>query len=99
MRKIWVVALREYRAAVFTKAFIIGVAVMPVLMGGGIMAEALLKGRTGAKERTYAVIDRTPEGKLFDVLQAAVERRNKLEAFDKETGRQTEPLFILERVE
>ncbi len=99
MRKIWVIAVREYRAAVFTKAFIIGVALMPILMGGGILAETLLKGRTGAKERKYAVIDRTPGGKLYAVLHAAVERRNKIEAFDEETGKQTEPLFLLERIE
>ena len=43
MRKICVIAVREYQAAVSTKAFVIGLVLMPVLMGGSIVVQVLLK--------------------------------------------------------
>ena len=39
MRKVIVVAIREYRAAVLTKAFLISLALMPVLMGGSLFIQ------------------------------------------------------------
>ena len=40
MHKIRVIAAREYSAAVRTKAFIISLLVMPILMGGSILVQA-----------------------------------------------------------
>jgi ABC-2 type transport system permease protein len=96
MRKIWVVAKREYKAAVLTKAFLISVALMPLLMGGSILAETLLKGVGAAKERVFAIIDRSPGGKYAPLLQAAVELRNARDIIDPDTGEQTEPRWRLE---
>ena len=96
MRKIWVVAKREYKAAVLTKAFLISVALMPLLMGGSILAETLLKGVGTAKERVFAVIDRSPGGKYAQLLQAAVDQRNARDIIDPETGKQTDPRWKLE---
>ena len=97
MRKIWIIAHREYRAAVMTKAFIIGILLMPLMMGGSILSEVLLKGKIGAKEKKYAVIDRTPDGGLFAVLDAATDKRNA-KYIDKKTGEQTESKILLENV-
>ena len=37
MRKMIVVAVREYQAAVKTKAFLVTLVLMPVMMGGGVV--------------------------------------------------------------
>ena len=47
MHKIWTIALREYRAIVGTKAFVIAIILMPVLMFGGIAVQKMLEGRVG----------------------------------------------------
>jgi ABC-2 type transport system permease protein len=76
VRKVLVVALREYNAAVRTKAFLIGLLIMPLLMGGSILASALLGKYRDTKERKVAVVDRTPGAKLFGELQEAVKAHN-----------------------
>ncbi len=43
MRKVWIIAVREYLAAVRTKAFIISLSLMPVLMGGSIVMQIIFK--------------------------------------------------------
>lgn len=96
MRKVWIVAKREYKAAVLTKAFLISVALMPLLMGGSLLAESLLKGVGAAKERVYAVVDRSPGGRYAQLLLAAVEQRNARDIVDPETGEQVEPRWRLE---
>jgi ABC-2 type transport system permease protein len=74
MNKISVIARREYQAMVATKAFLIGLAMMPVLMGGGILLPGLLKGIEKPKDRRIAVIDGT--GQLFPMIKLAAEQRN-----------------------
>jgi ABC-2 type transport system permease protein len=71
MRKVWVVAVREYLAAVRTKSFIIGIVLMPVLMGGGFIAQLLLGDQVDLTPKKFAVIDRTPEAQLFPFLETA----------------------------
>ena len=58
MKKILTIARREYQAMVATKAFLIGLAMMPVLMLGGMYVPSLLKGIQKSEERTIAVIGR-----------------------------------------
>ncbi len=74
MRKIWTVACREYRAMVGTKAFLFGLAMMPILMFGGILAIDLIRKTDQIEDRKIAVIDHT--GRLFEVLQAAALQHN-----------------------
>lgn len=76
MQKILTIARREYQAMVATKAFVIGMAMMPILMLGGAWIPGLLKGMEKAQDRKIAVIDGT--GKLFDPLRTAAEKRNDL---------------------
>ena len=47
MRKVWVIAARDYNAAVRTKAFLIGLLIMPVMMGGSLVMQWLLQGLPG----------------------------------------------------
>ena len=69
MRKIIVVAAREYQAAVRTKAFIIMLVAMPVLMSGSIVSMKLLEGQVDTADKRIAVLDRS--GVLFDPLREA----------------------------
>jgi ABC-2 type transport system permease protein len=94
MRKIFVIAKREYQAAVRTKAFIVTLVLMPVLMLGSVAVQALFKKLEDTKEKHYAVIDRTPGQVLTPALKAAVQHHNKVESF--EDGRQVGPQFALE---
>jgi ABC-type Na+ efflux pump permease subunit len=101
MRKTIVIAIREYLAAVRTKAFIIGLLMMPILMGGGTLIQLIFKKMEDAGEKHFAVIDRTPGQKLFDSLEVATRARNapdSLEIYDPDTHEQTKPKFIVERI-
>lgn len=96
MRKIIDVAVREYNAAVRTKAFIISVVLMPILMGGGLIAHRLLKDQVDIKTKQIAVIDRS--GVIGDVLARASEIYNQSEIFDKESRKQVRPKIVIEAV-
>jgi ABC-2 type transport system permease protein len=72
MRKILVIARREYNASVKTKAFIISLVVMPIFMGGSIVVQMLLKDVRDTKTKSFAVVDRTEGEKLAPLLVAAL---------------------------
>ena len=74
MQKILTIARREYQAMVATKAFIVGMAMMPILMLGGMIVPKLLRGIEKAEDRRIAVIDHT--GQLFLPLKMAADQRN-----------------------
>jgi ABC-2 type transport system permease protein len=99
MRKVFVIASREYLAAVRTKSFLISLLVLPLMMGGSILAQLLLKDQMDTTEKRFAVVDRTPGQKLFQALQAAAGVRNKKGIFDPKTNKQTKPVYVLEQVE
>jgi ABC-2 type transport system permease protein len=88
--KILIIAVREYRAIVGTKAFLIAITLMPILMGGGIAAQILLQNRLGPSERKIMVLDAT--GKIFDKLAEAAQDRDK-EIIDN--GKQIGPRYVL----
>ncbi len=97
MRKIWVIACREYRAAVRSKAFIITMVLMPVLMGASIGIQLIFKKLEDTKEKKYVVIDRTG-GQLALVLQAASDQRNQIIAGNPEAAKSVGPKFAIEVV-
>ncbi len=73
MKKIGVVAAAELGMLVRTKAFIVTVLLMPVMMGGSILVQRLVADQVDVDTRTFAVIDET--GLFFEPLLArAVER-------------------------
>ncbi len=59
-----------------TKAFLVSVAMMPILMFGSMAAMSMLKNVTKIEEKTIAVIDHT--GQLLPVLQAAATANNAM---------------------
>ncbi|MHC4550931.1 MAG: ABC transporter permease [Planctomycetota bacterium] len=93
MSKVWRVAKNEYLNIIRTKAFIISIVLMPVLMGGAIAIQALLGDKVDLSDRRFAVVDET--GRLFDGLKRAADRRNTGEIFRTRDGErdQLQPRF------
>jgi ABC-2 type transport system permease protein len=94
-----VIAVREYLAAVRTKAFIISVLFLPLMMGSSIGIQVYLKKMEDSKEKLYAVVDRTPGQRLVDPLQRANKERHGKDVFDVETGERKAPGFTLDPVQ
>jgi len=97
MRKIFHLAIREYKASVKTKGFIIGLIVAPIFMGGSMIAFALLRDRVDTTDKTLAVLDRT--GRMAAALVEAAQERNAKEIRDPQTGKKTKPAYFIETVE
>jgi ABC-2 type transport system permease protein len=95
--KLWKVALREYKATVRTKGFIIGLVLAPILMGGGAIGMALFKDRVDTRDRRVALLDRS--GLLADVLVEAAETRNGQVVIDRASGEKVRPAYVIEVVE
>ncbi|HZY90993.1 MAG TPA: ABC transporter permease, partial [Gemmataceae bacterium] len=98
MRKVFVIAARDYNAAVRTKAFLIGLLIMPIMMGGSLLMQWLLQGFHDTKEKRFAVVDRTPGRKLLPVIEAAADLYNRTALFD-DKGKQVEPRLVIEPVQ
>lgn len=82
MKKIFTIAAREYRAMVGTKAFLLSIVMMPVLMLGSLLAIELLKNAGEIKQRKIAIIDHS--GVFADTLvKSAVLRNSALDAFSE----------------
>jgi ABC-2 type transport system permease protein len=98
MRKVLVIAVREYLAAVRTKAFVISLLVMPLLMGGSFLVQKLMKGFRDVADKKIAVIDRTPDGWAFPAIEKAVAAYNATAIFEPGTERQVKARFVVEKV-
>jgi ABC-2 type transport system permease protein len=94
MRKVFVIARREYLAHVATKAFIISLVLVPILAVGGIFVQKLVKDRSESGEKTMLVLDGT--GELLPLLQIAAKEYNERDTIDKKTGKQNSSRYILE---
>jgi ABC-2 type transport system permease protein len=102
MRKTLVVAGREYLAAVKTKTFLITLLIMPIMMGGSIVVQWLLKDLRDIKDKKFVVVDRSG-GDLFKVIQAAAKEYNsddpkKGQIYDPQTKQQIKPALVVENV-
>jgi ABC-2 type transport system permease protein len=98
MHKIIVIAAREYQAAVRTKSFIISLLILPLMMGGSVLIQLLLKDKVDIKEKRFAVIDRTPDKHLLGVIEKAAKQRNEKQIFDAQTKAQVQPVFTIEAI-
>lgn len=94
MRRVFTVAQMEFLALVRTKAFIIGILMMPVLIGVSILFQVYAARHVDTEDRKVAVIDHS--GALYDTLAAAAADHNT-QAGSGETRKG--PHFLLERVE
>jgi ABC-2 type transport system permease protein len=94
-RKIGVVAATEFQNSVRSKMFLIGVIILPLLVGGSIYLQQVLARRIDTTPRVFAVIDRT--GVLYPALAQAAERHNRV--MRDEAGNAFEPPFHARRAD
>ncbi len=99
MRKMIVVAMREYQAAVRTKAFVISLIALPIMMGGSIAVQVLMRDKVDTADKRVAVVDGT--GRIFESIKAAADQRNAEEIFREEGDArvQVRPRFLFEPCE
>src|SRR5215831_9104109 len=99
MRKTIVVDLREYRAAVKTKAFLIGLLMMPLMFGGGILVQIVFRNNNDIRDKRVAIVDYT--GQIFDVLNQASNIRNETLIYEGEGAarKQVQPRYIMEKAD
>lgn len=97
MHKVWAVAFREYKAAVHTRAFILSLVLMPLILAVSIGIQLLVSSADTKKTKTYAVVDRT--GALRPALEAAKERHNAVEIYNVETRAREAPVYEMVFVE
>lgn len=96
MYRIFLVARRDFLAAIRSKPFLIGLVVAPLLFGSGFIALAVNKAKPDIAERRIALLDRT--GLAASEVIAAAAEKNSRQMFDKLTGRQLTPRYILDTV-
>jgi ABC-2 type transport system permease protein len=96
MQKVFTVAKREFKAAVMTKAFLISIIMMPIMMGGSILIQFLTKDVKSTKDKHYVLINRTMNTSLYDGLLKEVEERNKKQV--KADGKLKAAKYVLSNV-
>lgn len=96
MRNLLLIAQREYLATVKTKAFIIGLIIAPLLMGGSGIGMALLHDKVDITDRSIVILD--PTGEIAPSLVAAAEQRNANDLLDKD-GKKKRPAYLFEIAE
>jgi ABC-2 type transport system permease protein len=75
MNRILIVATSEFLALVKTKFFIIGLLMMPVMVGVSIGFQVFAAKRVDREDRKFAVIDRT--GAFYQGIAAAADEHNR----------------------
>jgi ABC-2 type transport system permease protein len=93
VNRILTIAQSEFLTLVKTKAFIIGIVLMPVLMAAFFFFMSYAERQIDVERRPFAVIDHT--GVLFDAISTAAIARNAENVAD---GKQTGPEFVPRRV-
>ncbi len=94
MSRILIIAQSEFLTLVKTKAFIIGILLMPVLMVGFFFFMAYAERHVDVERRPFAVIDHT--GVLFDALKTSADAEN---AKRVENGTRIGPEFVASTVQ
>ncbi len=77
LRRILLIAKRDFTAAVMTKAFVIGLVVLPLMMGSGFLGFALLRVTQGETAKRIAIIDHT------GIVAAAIIRAAEVKTADE----------------
>ncbi|MEX2273568.1 MAG: ABC transporter permease, partial [Vicinamibacterales bacterium] len=94
MNRVFTVAQMEFLTLVRTKAFLIGILMMPVLIGVSILFQVYAERHVDTQDRRIAVIDHS--GTLYDAVAAAAARHN---ADAGEAASRKGPHFIPSRVD
>ncbi len=99
MNKILVVARSEYLVAVTSKAFLIGVFMMPIFMGGAFGVQYLTKDQVDLSTRKIAIVDST--GRLYEAIEKAADIRNESQIYskDEDAKKQIQAQFKVEQMQ
>lgn len=84
-----IVALSEFNTLTHSKAFIVGMMMMPVFLVLALGVQKFTRNATDVRDRTFAVVDRT--GVVYPAIAAAAEEWNRGVVA---TGVQTAPKFL-----
>jgi ABC-2 type transport system permease protein len=95
LKRILLIAKRDYLQAVLTKAYLFGLIFVPLLIGGGFLVTSLVN-RSKSQDQRIAVIDHTGVS-AGAVIQAAEEATGK--ATNATGGLQLAPRFVFETIE
>ena len=83
MNKILAVARAEYYIAATSKAFILGIVMMPVFAGGAMVVQHFVKDQIDTTPRKIAIVDQT--GRMFQALEQQANHHNEHEIFSQES--------------
>jgi ABC-2 type transport system permease protein len=72
--KIWVVTSTEFGSSIRTKSFLIGILLLPAMIGLSILLQVFVVQKADTRTRTVAVVDRT--GELYPAIERAAEASN-----------------------
>jgi ABC-2 type transport system permease protein len=97
MYKILILALREFRTSVRTKAFIIGLIITPIFMFGSLFVMEFFKDKVDISDKTIYVLDHT--GKVSTAIVDAAKYHNEHDIFDSVKNKQTKPRYIIEVIQ
>ncbi len=95
MNKAIIIAKREYRAAVKTKGFIIGILLLPIFMGGGLLVFTLFKDKVDTDDKKIAVIDYS--GQFREHLEKSAKDWNNSNTVN-DKGQKSSPYYFIEFV-
>src|SRR5258708_17639135 len=88
--KALIVAVSEFTTMVHSKAFLIGLLMMPVFMGIAVGVQRFTRDATDIKDRAFVVVDRS--GALYAPLKSAADDWNR--AREGAGGVRTQPRFL-----
>lgn len=95
MRRILLIARRDYLQTVLSKAFLIGLIMLPLLFGGGFLAIAIAN-KGGVKEQRIAILDHTGISAAA-VIQTCEESNHRANTGDA-AGLRVAPHFAFEEM-
>jgi ABC-type Na+ efflux pump permease subunit len=89
VNKVGVIASFEFNSAVRTKAFLISIIMLPIIWGGAIAVQVLLR-KGDTRPLAFAILDRT--AKLYPSIESAAKSRN--DGLRRPDGKLTEAPFV-----
>ena len=91
--KIMTVTVREYKATVKTKTFLISMIIVPIFMFAGLIVVKFFGDSVDTTDKNIAIIDRSAI--VASAVISAAEERNRNEIFETENNKS--PKIIFER--
>ena len=95
MRKVFSVMRTEYLNSVRSKGFLIGLAMLPLIIGFTVLAQVMTQDKADLSDRTFAVVDRS--GRLFSIIEQKAAERNSEAIYRTDDGggkKQIRPRFL-----